>query len=82
MRHQKVGVDIWKMMFSSCSYLGLACAVWILIKLVYACFWLPNYLQKEEDKEKDALLKEEKNAEEDTEKIDATEILVQDKKND
>lgn len=59
MRTQKVSVDVWKMIFSSCSYLGLACAAWVLIKLVYACFWLPKYLKTEEEKEKEKKLIEE-----------------------
>lgn len=49
MRKQKVVVDVWKMVFSSCSYLALAFVAYILLKLVYACFWLPNYLRKQEE---------------------------------
>lgn len=33
------------------SYLLLAGVTWILIKLVYACFWLPKHLKKELEEE-------------------------------
>lgn len=49
MRTQKVVVDIWKMVYSSCSYLVLAFFAWVFVKLFYACFWLPDYLKKQED---------------------------------
>lgn len=45
MRTQKVGVNIWKMMYSSCSYLVLAFFAYVLLKLVNACFWFPKHLQ-------------------------------------
>ncbi|KAJ3664844.1 hypothetical protein Zmor_000387 [Zophobas morio] len=83
MRNQKVGVDVWKMVFSSCSYLGLACAAWVLIKLVCACFWLPKYLQTEEQKDKEANPEgEEKRANEEASESEEAELLVADKKND
>lgn len=69
------------MVFSSCSYLGLACAAWVLIKLVYACFWLPKYLQTEEQKEKEGQFVGDKKREE-VLTSDDKEQLVQDKKND
>lgn len=48
MRKQKVSVDIWKMVFSSCSYLALAFVAWLFLKLICACFWLPKYLQTQQ----------------------------------
>lgn len=51
MRTQKVGVDIWKMAFSSCEYLALAFVAYVLLKLLHACFWFPGYLQKREQYE-------------------------------
>lgn len=45
MRTQKVSVDIWKMVYASCSYLFLAFAVYVFLKLVTGCFWLPAYLK-------------------------------------
>lgn len=81
MRTQKVSVDVWKMVFSSCSYLGLACAAWVLIKLVCACFWLPKYLQTEQQKEKGQEEQEQKENKEIL-KGEDSQPLVQDKKND
>lgn len=46
MRPQKVSVDVWKMVISSCSYLGLAFLAWVFLKLVYACFRFPGYLKE------------------------------------
>lgn len=48
MRHQHVGVDIWKMAVTSLSYLGLAFTAWVFLRLVNACFWLPSYLSKQQ----------------------------------
>lgn len=45
MKTQKVSVDIWKMFYGSCSYLCLAFAAYILLKLVNGCIWLPSYLK-------------------------------------
>lgn len=46
MRTQKVSVDIWKMFCGSCSYLFLAFAAYVFLKLVNGCIWLPSYLKK------------------------------------
>ncbi|XP_066586397.1 golgin subfamily A member 6-like protein 25 isoform X2 [Prorops nasuta] len=35
------------MVFSACSYLALAGAVWIFLRLLQACFWLPRHLKKQ-----------------------------------
>lgn len=51
MRPQKVSVDIFKMIFSSCSYLAVVFAAWIFVKLLYACFWLPAHLKKQSTEE-------------------------------
>lgn len=61
MKYQKVVVDIWKMFYSSTSYLVLAFLAYILLKLVNACFWLPSYLQKQDgdDDRMKASIKEE-----------------------
>lgn len=48
MRTQKVSVNVWQMMLSSCSYLVLAFVAWIFLRLVQACFWFPSYLHKQE----------------------------------
>lgn len=50
MRSQKVSVDVWKMIVSSCSYLAVAFMAWVFLKLAYACFWFPGYLQRQHDK--------------------------------
>lgn len=55
MKHQKVVVDVWKMIFHSGSYLSLAFLVWLFLKLAYACVWFPRYLQKQDDEEADQL---------------------------
>jgi cyanate permease len=69
MRHQQVSVNVWQMMFTSCTYLALAFFAWVLLRLISACFWLPGYLtkqrneeEKKEAEEKQKLLEEEKNA--------------------
>lgn len=54
MRSQKVGVDVWKMVCASCSYLSLAFAAWVLIKLVYACFWFPTFLTEDNNRKQEA----------------------------
>lgn len=51
MKHQKVVVDVWKMIFHSGSYLSLAFLVWIFLKLAYACVWFPRYLQNQEEED-------------------------------
>lgn len=86
MRSQKVSVDIWKMMFSSCSYLALAFGAWVMLKLIYACFWLPKYLQNQENEAK--LEQEEKETNENKENVNENDAsstskdLIVDKKND
>ncbi|XP_076391178.1 uncharacterized protein LOC105662712 isoform X2 [Megachile rotundata] len=35
------------MVFTACSYLALAGAVWIFLRLVQACFWLPRHLKRQ-----------------------------------
>lgn len=57
MRPQKVSVDVWKMVVSSCYYLGLAFLVWVFLKLVNACIYLPRYLCAQEKKLEEAKLK-------------------------
>lgn len=59
MRVQQVTVDVWKMLVTAASYLALAFAAWILLRLVCACITLPGYLKKqqqEEDAEEERLL--------------------------
>lgn len=36
---------MWKMVYASCSYLLLAFAVYVFLKLVTSCVWLPTYLK-------------------------------------
>lgn len=60
MRVQQVTVDVWKMLVTAASYLALAFAAWILLRLVCACITLPGYLKKqqqEEDAEEERLLR-------------------------
>ncbi|XP_044742866.1 uncharacterized protein LOC123305233 [Chrysoperla carnea] len=47
MKYQQVHVNIWKMFYTAGTYLILAAAVWLLLKLIQACFWLPNTLKKQ-----------------------------------
>ncbi|KAL0105567.1 hypothetical protein PUN28_015802 [Cardiocondyla obscurior] len=37
------------MIFTACSYLALAGAVWIFLRLLQACFWLPKHLKRQND---------------------------------
>ncbi|KAK7871962.1 hypothetical protein R5R35_004759 [Gryllus longicercus] len=57
MRHQHVGVDVVKMIVSSCSYLALAFAAWVLLRLVQACFYLPGILRRRNEEEAQQLLR-------------------------
>ncbi|KAK2588034.1 hypothetical protein KPH14_004105 [Odynerus spinipes] len=49
MKHQQITVDVSNMVFTACSYLALAGAVWIFLRLLQACFWLPRHLKKQND---------------------------------
>nr|XP_012234162.1 PREDICTED: eukaryotic translation initiation factor 4 gamma isoform X1 [Linepithema humile]XP_012234163.1 PREDICTED: eukaryotic translation initiation factor 4 gamma isoform X1 [Linepithema humile] len=49
MKHQQVTVDITNMVFTAFSYLALAGAVWIFLRLIHACFWLPKHLKRQND---------------------------------
>ncbi|XP_012535816.1 trichohyalin isoform X1 [Monomorium pharaonis] len=49
MKHQQVTVDMTSMIFTACSYLALAGAVWIFLRLIQACFWLPKHLKRQND---------------------------------
>ncbi|XP_020279815.1 trichohyalin isoform X2 [Pseudomyrmex gracilis] len=40
------------MVFTACSYLALAGAVWIFLRLIQACFWLPKHLKRQNDVQK------------------------------
>ncbi|KAK0084451.1 hypothetical protein PV325_004425 [Microctonus aethiopoides] len=35
------------MVYTACTYLMLAGAAWIFLRLLQACFWLPRHLQKQ-----------------------------------
>lgn len=50
MRSQKVSVDVWKMITSSCSYLLLAVLAWIFLRLVNACIYFPQYLKEKDER--------------------------------
>lgn len=52
MRHQELKINYVQMFFSSGIYLALAFTVWIFLRLVNACFWLPGFLRKREEKER------------------------------
>ncbi|KZC14389.1 hypothetical protein WN55_07010 [Dufourea novaeangliae] len=47
MKHQQISVDFINMVFSTWSYLALAATFWILLRLVQACFYLPQQLKKQ-----------------------------------
>ncbi|XP_014612692.1 PREDICTED: glutamic acid-rich protein-like isoform X1 [Polistes canadensis] len=49
MKHQQITVDLSNMVFTAFSYLALAGAVWIFLRLLQACFWLPRHLKKQND---------------------------------
>ncbi|XP_070164933.1 nucleolar protein 58 isoform X1 [Polyergus mexicanus] len=49
MKYQQVTVDMTNMVFTACSYLALAGAVWIFLRLIQACFWLPKHLKRQND---------------------------------
>ncbi|XP_043676565.1 myb-like protein X isoform X3 [Vespula pensylvanica] len=49
MKHQQITVDISNMVYTAFSYLALAGAVWIFLRLLQACFWLPRHLKKQND---------------------------------
>jgi len=68
MRFQQVSVDVWKMLVAAFTYLAMALGVWILLRLVSACFWLPGHLIKQrEEEEKLAAEQEEKYPQEEEE---------------
>lgn len=48
MRPQKVSVNVWQMLLSSCSYLFLVFLGWVFVRLVQACFWFPSYMNKQQ----------------------------------
>lgn len=73
MKHQKVVVNVWKMLSSSCSYLLLAFLVWLFLKLAYACFWFPQYLQAQPEDE--AAEKLEKSMEKQAGEVSAEQII-------
>ncbi|XP_020279813.1 trichohyalin isoform X1 [Pseudomyrmex gracilis] len=52
MKHQQIAVDMTNMVFTACSYLALAGAVWIFLRLIQACFWLPKHLKRQNDVQK------------------------------
>lgn len=52
MKHQQVTIDMTNMVFTACSYLALAGAVWIFLRLLQACFWLPKHLKRQNDVQK------------------------------
>ena len=47
MKYQQISVDFISMVFTACSYLVLAGAVWIFLRLIQACFWLPRHLKRQ-----------------------------------
>lgn len=49
MKRQQITVDISNMVYTAFSYLALAGAVWIFLRLLQACFWLPRHLKKQND---------------------------------
>ncbi|XP_043676564.1 myb-like protein X isoform X2 [Vespula pensylvanica] len=49
LHHQQITVDISNMVYTAFSYLALAGAVWIFLRLLQACFWLPRHLKKQND---------------------------------
>ncbi|KAL2724402.1 myb-like protein X isoform X3 [Vespula squamosa] len=49
MKRQQITVDISNMVYTAFSYLALAGAVWVFLRLLQACFWLPRHLKKQND---------------------------------
>ncbi|KAJ1528087.1 hypothetical protein ONE63_008003 [Megalurothrips usitatus] len=77
MKYQQVTVDVWKMTVTAVSYLALAFAAWVLLRLVSACITLPSYLRKqqaeEEAEERRLLLEMQEGGEDDDEDDDEEE---------
>ncbi|KAE8748515.1 hypothetical protein FOCC_FOCC004810 [Frankliniella occidentalis] len=53
MKYQQVTVDVWKMMVTAASYMALAFAAWVLLRLVSACISLPGHLRKQQEEEEE-----------------------------
>lgn len=49
MKHQQVTVNMTDMITTAVSYLALAGAVWMFLRLIQACFWLPKHLKRQND---------------------------------
>ncbi|XP_035721897.1 high mobility group nucleosome-binding domain-containing protein 5-like isoform X2 [Vespa mandarinia] len=49
MWRQQITLDLSNMVYTAFSYLALAGAVWIFLRLLQACFWLPRHLKKQND---------------------------------
>ncbi|XP_035721895.1 high mobility group nucleosome-binding domain-containing protein 5-like isoform X1 [Vespa mandarinia] len=49
MKRQQITLDLSNMVYTAFSYLALAGAVWIFLRLLQACFWLPRHLKKQND---------------------------------
>ncbi|XP_071858669.1 uncharacterized protein [Bombus fervidus] len=47
MKYQQISVDFISMVYTACSYLALAGVVWIFLRLIQACFWLPRHLKRQ-----------------------------------
>ncbi|XP_047359520.1 uncharacterized protein LOC124952926 isoform X1 [Vespa velutina] len=47
MKRQQITLDFSNMVYTAFSYLALAGAVWIFLRLLQACFWLPRHLKKQ-----------------------------------
>ncbi|XP_046827590.1 uncharacterized protein LOC124428048 isoform X2 [Vespa crabro] len=47
MWRQQITLDLSNMVYTAFSYLALAGAVWIFLRLLQACFWLPRHLKKQ-----------------------------------
>ena len=48
-KYQQVSVDLVNMVYTAFTYLALAGAAWIFLRLLQACFWLPRHLKKQND---------------------------------
>lgn len=49
MKHEEVSVDLSRMVSTAVTYLVLAFTVWVFLRLVNACFWLPSFLREQDD---------------------------------
>ena len=50
--NQQITVDWANMVYTAVAYLGLATAAWLFLRLIQACFCLPNRMRRRNDIER------------------------------